>query len=393
MNSAIILGGQQPDLVNALARGQQARAVSDANQRQNALRNVFQTQGQNILAGDPAALETLAQHDPGMAADIQSKQELMAQRRAAQRIEMDKYARALSAEQAAAEAAEIQRTAMQIVPLYRAGDLNGINRVLTELGEPTIGDIEDVPFALAAFDDAFSALKGASEMTAGPEEPAAMTTLRARAEAAGLRQGTPEFENFMLTGGKQEPSKVVKDASGNVVYAEGAAAIEPPKLTVDAGKNTGFLIRLNDAQEVLNSLESEGLSFFQQNAENVPLGIGNYFVSEDFQRFDQARRDFVNAILRRESGAVISDQEFDNAEKQYFPIPGDSEAVIAQKRQNRQNAIKGVRAGSGPGAAYVDQLQEQETTPEEGGLDSQPQFQFENDQQRQLFDKYAAPIG
>lgn len=56
------------------------------------------------------------------------------------------------------------------------------------------------------------------------------------------------------------------------------------------------------------------------------------------QRVEQARRDFINAVLRRESGAVISPQEFANAERQYFPQPGDAKDVLAQKRRNRQIA-------------------------------------------------------
>lgn len=37
-----------------------------------------------------------------------------------------------------------------------------------------------------------------------------------------------------------------------------------------------------------------------------------------FQQYEQAKTNFVNAVLRRESGAKISDEEFDSAEKQYF---------------------------------------------------------------------------
>lgn len=62
------------------------------------------------------------------------------------------------------------------------------------------------------------------------------------------------------------------------------------------------------------------------------------------QLTEQARRDFLNAVLRRESGAVISPQEFSNADKQYFPQPGDSKAVLDQKRKNRKLAIAGLEA-------------------------------------------------
>ncbi len=67
------------------------------------------------------------------------------------------------------------------------------------------------------------------------------------------------------------------------------------------------------------------------------------------QQIEQAQRDFVNAVLRQESGAVISPSEFDNAQKQYFPQPGDSQAVIKQKARNRETAIRGLEIAAGPG--------------------------------------------
>jgi hypothetical protein len=140
-----------------------------------------------------------------------------------------------------------------------------------------------------------------------------------------------------------------------------------PELTVDAAKNTGFLIRTQEANDIINSLENEGTNFWQQQAENVPLGLGNQLRSPEFQKFDQARRDYVNAILRRESGAVISDQEFANAEQQYFPVPGDGPEVIAQKRNNRKAAIAGLRVGSGAGGAYADNMGAQ--TPAQPSID------------------------
>ena len=71
-------------------------------------------------------------------------------------------------------------------------------------------------------------------------------------------------------------------------------------------------------------------------------------LSADQQKYEQAQRDFLNAVLRKESGAVISDEEFDNGKKQYFPQPGDSDIVIEQKRQNRARAIQGIASGTGP---------------------------------------------
>lgn len=44
---------------------------------------------------------------------------------------------------------------------------------------------------------------------------------------------------------------------------------------------------------------------------------------------------------------AISESEFASARQQYFPQPGDSAAVIEQKRQNRITATQGIMAAAG----------------------------------------------
>jgi hypothetical protein len=89
--------------------------------------------------------------------------------------------------------------------------------------------------------------------------------------------------------------------------------------------------------------------FNQAAAEAVPfvgdaLGtLTNWTQSEPQQKVEQAQRNFINAVLRRESGAVISPEEFDNARKQYFPQPGDEQGTIAQKQSNRQAVIAALK--------------------------------------------------
>jgi hypothetical protein len=59
----------------------------------------------------------------------------------------------------------------------------------------------------------------------------------------------------------------------------------------------------------------------------------------DVQAYRQAVRNFQNAQLRRESGAVISPQEFGSARQQYTPNPIDDPTTMDQKRQTRQQAV------------------------------------------------------
>lgn len=150
----------------------------------------------------------------------------------------------------------------------------------------------------------------------------------------------------------------VTTADGTTIRQGGAR--KQPKLTVDAAKNSGFLLRTQESNEILNRVDEQGLRFGQEQLNKAPLGLGTFGQDTEFQQFDQARRDFINAILRRESGAVISDQEFDNAEKQYFPVPGNPPELVDQKRRNRETAIEGLRIGSGAGASLVDEQRQQQ---------------------------------
>lgn len=85
--------------------------------------------------------------------------------------------------------------------------------------------------------------------------------------------------------------------------------------------------------------------------------MGNIMLSKEGQMAEQAMRDFINAVLRRESGAVISPPEFANAAKQYFPQPNDTPEVLAQKKRNREIAIAGLAAEVPGGLRSVPTLQ------------------------------------
>jgi len=130
-------------------------------------------------------------------------------------------------------------------------------------------------------------------------------------------------------------------------------------LTEAQGKATNFSIRAKQAHEILNSVGEGGKvqpGLIKRGAEAIPFvgeGLGtalNITQSAPQQQVEQAQRNFVNAVLRQESGAAINKDEFDNAKKQYFPQPGDSKEVIEQKRLNREAAIKGFDIAAGPGA-------------------------------------------
>lgn len=139
---------------------------------------------------------------------------------------------------------------------------------------------------------------------------------------------------------------------------KGAKLSKPP--TEGQAKALMFGSRMAIADEILSDLTgkySPAAVNAKTASESMPLigglaGLaGNAVLSDSDQQAEQAQRDFINAVLRRESGAVIADTEFRNAAKQYFPQPGDSKAVLVQKAANRRTAIAGMKAEFGEQAA------------------------------------------
>lgn len=122
LNPSIILAGQAPDVMGAMSAGLQQAQNQLAFDRQNALQDLYRTQGAQIMAGDQAALNQLAQFDPMAAMDVQGvfmDRERQARQDARTAVtdsradqewewQVEEYKKGITAEQAAAEAAKIE---------------------------------------------------------------------------------------------------------------------------------------------------------------------------------------------------------------------------------------------------------------------------------------------
>jgi len=155
-----------------------------------------------------------------------------------------------------------------------------------------------------------------------------------------------------------------------------AQELNAPKLTETQSNATAFGMRAKESNALLTQLEKSGtkntgvvrsavsgtlgmtpfigekLEQGASSAMNVlPTFLGG--PNEAQQSTDQARRNFVTAVLRKESGAAISPSEFDNEARKYFPQPGDTDKVVKQKQDARELAIKALEVQAGPGARYI----------------------------------------
>lgn len=194
-------------------------------------------------------------------------------------------------------------------------------------------------------------------------------------EKAGLdlRRGEQDLQQGDLSMESTRQQMRINDEEANAKRAAANAPVDPNapmKLTESQGKAMTFGSRAGNSHEILNEVGENGRiqpNLIKRAAEGVPL-IGGALGTianklPDFgpiggpsaaqQQVEQAERDFINATLRRESGAVISESEFDNARRQYFPQPGDGPEVIMQKKRNREIVVNSMATEAGPGRRNV----------------------------------------
>ena len=72
LNANIIMAGQPIDIVGSFARGNELAAQTNQLQDQNALRQVYKTQGAGLLSGNQSSLNALAAIDPNAALGVQN---------------------------------------------------------------------------------------------------------------------------------------------------------------------------------------------------------------------------------------------------------------------------------------------------------------------------------
>jgi hypothetical protein len=119
-------------------------------------------------------------------------------------------------------------------------------------------------------------------------------------------------------------------------------------LTESQGNATAFGMRMKAANDLINGLEDKGFPVSSPMNKLTGNPVTNYLMPSDAQNLQQAKLNFMSASLRKESGAAISQSEYDAEDKKYFPQPGDKPEAIAQKRSMRALALRamGKQAGN-----------------------------------------------
>ena len=222
-------------------------------------------------------------------------------------------------------------------------DPNGLLAVNTRTGVAT-----PVVYGPTGFQAAPAAAPGASMMRQPPAALPGQRTPAIPGMTSVLDQTTAPL---VAQGGERMPGMPV-------------AGKEKP-MTESQSNATAYGMRMKEANAILEDLSKKGVlkgAVVEATpliggvlGQVLPSALGGTSAAQ--QQVNQAKSNFITAVLRKESGAVISDSEFDREDKKYFPQINDSPAVIKQKENARKLAIKAIEVQAGPGAKSIQQLQ------------------------------------
>jgi hypothetical protein len=196
-------------------------------------------------------------------------------------------------------------------------------------------------------------------VTVGGAAPAAAPMAQTGVPSARLPATTTVPAIPGMTSVLDQQAPAAASAAGTPLRGKGTP------MTESQSNATAYGMRMKEANAILDDLSKKGVlkgAVIEATpliggtlGQILPSALGGTSAAQ--QQVNQAKSNFITAVLRKESGAVISDSEFDREDKKYFPQINDSPSVIKQKENARKLAIKAIEVQAGPGAKSIQQLQ------------------------------------
>lgn len=135
-------------------------------------------------------------------------------------------------------------------------------------------------------------------------------------------------------------------------------------LNVSESQGISFYRRMYSANtELSNPKLEEALTQFTDKFAGNFGGVGRLFQDADYQVADRAAREFLAAILRKDTGAAITNEEFRMYGPMYLPMPGDKPELIKAKRRAREEILKAMEMGLGDAGELGAIVREEFATP------------------------------
>jgi hypothetical protein len=199
--------------------------------------------------------------------------------------------------------------------------------------------------------------------------------------------GTPELIDTSKLGGQADPTTNMRELSqinqeraakgqppltleeylaskrgnGITISPDGTVQVggPPGKLTEQQSKDVGFYNRASQVAPLLDAVDKDLVDGVSENVRGVPV-FGNYLQTDQYRKARQLGDEFLLALLRKDTGAAVTDGEMALYGGTYLPRAGDDEETIRQKRAARARAIEGIRMGLGPAQILFNEREAQE---------------------------------
>lgn len=353
MNSLIPLMGNTPDIAGSFARGQGLRQDQIERERTNALAAMLQEQGPQIMAGDTNALGALAGYDPQMAVGIQSQQLGQQATRQGMQIDQQRLKLAMEAGQrAAAEhsanmsalerkqaAQETEVLVQQLARAWQAGPEEYTRVAPSLFGQAGVegGQVpsyEDAPYLMMNL--------GATAEAFKTEGPTWRPLTPGEASTYGVAAGQIDTKTGKVQPINPPSGMTVFGPDGNPIVQTGAA--QKP-FTEGQSRGIIYATRAKGALPTLDAFGDALTSFSQTAAGAVPMNLGRLAQTPEYQQAQQAGDEFLQAVLRKDTGAAITPAEMAEYGRTYLPQPGDTPEVLAQKKDARARAVQAMENG------------------------------------------------
>jgi len=377
MDSRIILAGQPVNSLGALAAGTQLAAQTNAVRDQNNLRDLYQTQGQGILAGDASSINALAGLDPMAALDVRNVQDQRAERQ--ERLQMARAAGARAAASAAASQSRAERDAQEaeirrgLGAARTAGSAAEWDAIATQFGADELVGQFDQRDAVISFYEGYTepsapsyrefdgnlytetptgldlAMSGQPDTPTysimSPEEVAAIPGL----DPSRTYQRNANGQITPVGGAPQQTS--VYDENGNLIFSQGApnagtgAALSPAQIQQDpiGGADTAFGVA-GAARNVANiAADTAGLDQpFPETAQaSAELArLTDELTQELSAAYDRQPPSWLMTAIRRtipEPGSLLTGPQ--RATTQFNAIRGSLERELATQRRALGGAV------------------------------------------------------
>jgi hypothetical protein len=368
LDPSIILAGRAPDIIGSIDAGNIAGQRRNEFVRTNALNAFLQESGPGIMSGDQNALAGLARFDPTAAMGIQGQRQQMAMRdetmqmaREQVRVQAQQQAAAMTAEQRAQEAQQIERVLSGASAFYAQGDQAGYTSWLQQNQlDPAQYPFEQFPAIAAMAGGVLETLNTFQDMNA-PAEAASPQSAIAKLQQ-DLTNGLITQDQFDLALQNMAPTgmSITSDGRGGFTMNQGVGVGGPAggAIPEQQSKIQLFGTMMDVAAPVINEIETTYDPANFQDAAAAQLGWGgNYMKSGDGQRYQVAAQAWSEGALRLSTGAAALQAEIDRVAATYFAVPGDQPETVTFKRQMREAYEQALIAASGgtfvPGATTL----------------------------------------